>query len=838
MKPTDLEGLGLILLALLMTTLPAFAQPPVARATASISGVVTAADGRPVAGAVVSVTNLDSAARTSTKTDRDGTFEVTTLAAGAYSVVCEKEGFSPAVAASISVAEAGKIELDLTLDADLGIHIEEMIVTAQKREENLQEVPVAVTALSAAILEDHGFDEINDLATAVPSLQFGNFGPVAFVAIRGIGHENTTAGGDPGVALHIDGVYLGRPVASLFNAFDMERVEILRGPQGTLYGRNATGGSINYISKAPTDRFEGELDLTAGEYSRVRLRGAVNLPLGDRSAARISFFREDRDGFTENTVPGGTEANDADNWGVRGSLRVDIGDRGDLVFTLNHIETGGVGTQPEVREPFPALLAGPPFGGSGPAGGIRGPGDWFVDANGNPLTNDLTPFREAKSLRERQENEFTLLTATLTYAFERFTLKTISAFAESSFESHQDSDSSAASLVELVLLEDAEQFSQEIQILSPGDRRLRWIAGLYYFEEEAFRTSDFFEDRFDFFARTLGVCCGVRLGGDVEAESLAVFGQVSYDLSETVSLTGGLRWTDDEKNGTNQNILFAPLEIDPVSTASDEVTWRLVLDWKISDDALLYAGASTGYKSGGINQVAITSAGRNAVYDPEFVDAFEVGLKSELFDRKLRLNISAFHNDYQDLQFQIFEFGGPAAFNAQGAQVTGLEIEFLRLLGDFTSIDGFLGYTDSEYDEQILSGVQLGGNQLSRTPEWTYGIGVNRSWVLDNGAVFRARADYSFTDDIFYTPFNRDDTAGPGGSDRAEQYDNIDLRLFWTHPSGAWTIEGFVTNLTDEVQEGNILRGIGFNDAPGGGGQEFVTYNPPRQWGLRVNYNF
>lgn len=695
-----------------------------------------------------------------------------------------------------------------------------------------------MSALSEAVLEDNGFDELSDLTTAVPSMQFGNFGPVAFVAIRGIGHENTTAGGDPGVALHIDGVYLGRPVATLFNAFDTERVEVLRGPQGTLYGRNATGGSVNYVTKRPTDRFEGEVDLTVGDYDRARLRGAVNLPLGAKANARLSFFREDRDGFTENSVASGRDGNDAENWGVRGQLQFDLGERGDLLFTVNRVETSGAGTQAEVREPFPALLAGPPFGGAGPGGGIRGPGDWFVDANGNPLFNDLEPFREGKDLRETQENEFSLLTSTFIWNFDRFTFKSITAYADSSFESHQDTDSSPAPLGELVLLEEAEQFSQEFQLLSPGDERLRWIAGLYYFEEDAERFSNFFEDRFDFFARVLGTCCGVSIGGDVHAESLAVFGQVTYDLTDAVSVTAGLRWTDDEKNGNNRNILFAPLQVDPVSIASDELTWRLVLDWTVAPDVLFYASASTGYKSGGINQVAITSLGRNAVYDPEFVDAYEVGVKSELLDRRLRLNASVFHNEYDDLQFQIFEFGGPAAFNAESASVTGVELEFLGVVGQNTSIDGFLSYMDSEYDDQILGGVQLGGNQLSRAPEWTYGFGINHSWLLSGGAVLRVRADYSFTDDIFYTPFNRADTNGPGGSDLAESYDNVDLRLFWTHSSGTWSLEGFVTNLTDEVQEGNILRGVGFMDQPGGGGQEFVTYNPPRQWGLRVGYRF
>ena len=710
--------------------------------------------------------------------------------------------------------------------------LEEVVVTAQKRAENLQDIPVAVSALGEAALENSGFDGINDLSYMVPSLQFGNFGPVTFVAIRGIGVENTTAGGDPGVAMHLDGVYVGRPVGALFTAFDTERVEVLRGPQGTLYGRNATGGSVNLITRKPSQEVEGEVEATLGDYNLRRVRGAVSLPLSDNVAARVVAFSEDRDGFTENSVSGGTEANDSDSYGGRGHLSIDFSDSSSMLLSASYVNSSGVGNQPEVREPYPDMLGGP---------NVVGEVDFIV--NGNKLVNNLKPFEEAKDTRESQDNEFLMVSATLDWDFENFAVKSITAYGESEFDSYQDTDSSAKALGVLELDESAEQLSQEIQILSTGDSALQWIAGLYYFNEEATRFSTFFESRFAVFATRNNTEAGVKLGGDVEATSWAVFGQGTYDISDALSVTVGLRYTDDDKEGTNQNILFTPLFVDKVELDSQEWTGKLVLDWDFSESSMLYASYARGYKSGGINQVAIVQQGRQAIYDPEFVDTIEVGLKSRLAENRVQLNVSAYHNDYTDLQFQIFRSRGPAAGNAGEASVLGLEVELEALLGDNLSIDGSIGYMDTEYEELVFdtngdgTDEDYSGNELTRAPELTWSVGITGTWNLANGSELRGRLEGSYTDEVWYAFANRTDPA-KGGNDLADEYTNINARLFWTSPSGTLTAQLYVTNLTDEEQESNILRGIGFMDCGMCGGQEFITYNPPRQYGASVAYRF
>lgn len=646
------------------------------------------------------------------------------------------------------------------------------------------------------------------------------------------------------MAMHIEGIYMGRPIASMFTAFDMERVEILRGPQGTLYGRNVTGGSINLITKRPTNELGGEIDPTYGDYNWTRLRGAINVPIADSINARIVAYKEERDGYTENSVTGGTEANDADNYGYRGHLNFEFSERARLLLSASYVKTDGIGPKSELREAFPGSmtgenLAGPPGFAccGGPASGIPAGNNFIVD--GIPLVNDLEPFREGKEQRESSDDEFTLYAATFEFDFDAFTLKSITGYNETSFDSIQDGDQSPTTLAGTRFREDADQFSQEIQLLSNSDGPMQWILGAYYFDQAATRRSSFFLGRFDAFANQFDVPFGFDVGGDVDSESLAGFGQLTYALTDSINLTAGIRYTEDEKEGTNFGYtFFQPAYEGDLGDSWDETTYRLAIDWQVWEDTLLFTSFSTGYKSGGVNQVTNPNID-NPIYDPEFVDALEFGLKTTVLDGSLQINASAYRNEYDDLQFQVFGAAGPEAFNAEGATVQGLELEVLAAVSDAFTLNASLGVTDSEFDDQVISGVNLGGNQVQRTPDLTYSIGGVYEWQLQDAGAIRLRVDYSYTDEIYYTAFNRNaGFSDPGGSDLAEDYDNLNVRLFWHSPSGKWTGELSATNLTDEVQEGNVFRGIGFLDVAGGGGPEQVTYNPPRQVAFRLAYVF
>ncbi len=730
---------------------------------------------------------------------------------------------TPTLAPTLALAQ----DQDSAQDTEARGGIAEIVVTAQKRTERLQDVPIAVSAFDEAKLEEIGFDEISDLAQIVPGMQFGNFGPVAFVALRGISTENTTAAGDPGVALHIDGIYVGRPVATLFSAFDAERTEVLRGPQGTLYGRNATGGSVNLITNKPTDDFELSFEQTVGDYDWFRERAMINVPLAEGVAARITGFKEDRQGFTRNSVEGGSRANGVNNWGLRGHVDIDLTDNFNILFSANYVDVGGTGSQPEVREPFPAAGTGIP--GFGPG------------AFGNNV-NDLRPFREAKNVREMVDNSLLLLAATTTWDFDDFSIKSISSYGETSFFSRQDQDSSPVDIAEINLIEDAEQISQELQIVSDGGGAFDWIFGLFYFNEDAGRTSRFFGPTFDAVAAQFpGIDFGVDLGGTVSTESYAAYGQLTWRFTDSLSLTAGGRITRDTRSGINNITLravnpnFPPVIVMLPSTInSTEPTGRITLDWKAADDIMLYATAARGYKSGGINQ---QSASPNRTFEPEFVDSYEAGIKSQLFDRTLQLNLSGFYNEYNDLQFQVFGFSGPEAANAGQAHAFGIEAEWVAAPSDFVTIDGSFSYLNTEYDELLFSingntAVDLSGNELSRAPEFTVALGATVGGPLGDGlGDLRLRSDFSFQDSAFFSPFN-------APADRTSSYTNVNLRLLWTSENGKYNAQLFVTNLFDTAQEGNLLRGVGFVDEPGGGGQEFVTYRPPQQIGVSIGFDF
>lgn len=783
--------------------------------------------------------------------------------------------------------------LSLLPIAASGQTLEEIVVTAQKRAESAQEVPIAITALDSAILERNQIENVDDLTNLVPNLQFGNFSSTATAAIRGIGYTNTTAGGDPGVALHLDGVYIGRPIATVFRFWDLERMEVLRGPQGTLYGRNTTGGSINFITQRPTEDFGGDIDVAFGEFDHYQVRGVVNLPLSDNVAARIGAAVDNADGYQENAFPGGTEAGDRDSVALRAQLQFDVSDDFDINLSVNHSQIEGVGSTSESRFPYPTspLLnwvgVPPPFvntifstaflnrpdiaaflGPNGistsddvrtalglPPGALLSPSD----PNFTGLTNDLRPNRVSKNSPESNDQEFTALTAILTWDTGIGTFKWTSAYVETSFDAFIDLDASERTLMDLLLEEEQDQVSTELTLSSSGDGSTQWIVGAYYFSEDATRFSTIFNDDFDRNAVLFGRSAGFRVGGDVEATSYAVFGQVSFGLSDAVTLTAGGRMSWDEKDAVINLISpfpafnFMTLVTDvPVGDSWNEPTGKITLDWAPRDDLLLYASYARGYKSGGINLNG--NPATNAVYDPEFNDVFEIGIKSQ-FSERYQVNASAFHNDYTDIQVQTFGAAGAELRNAAEATIQGLELEGLFLLTGSFELNVALGLLDAEFDSFLFvppaqpvppagfpppnenpaqppaappTPVEFAGNKLSRAPELTFSAGAQQSFdVGSDGSSVTIRADYYYQDEQFFAPDNRPDTT-------AESYSNLDLRVRWDKGDERWSAEAFLLNATDEDQIRDILRSIPFL----AGGVDLTTYRPPRQWGVRVGYRF
>lgn len=702
-----------------------------------------------------------------------------------------------------------------------GYKIEEIIITAQKRETNIQDTPVAISAFGSEKLEHSGIQSVSDLASHVPSLQFSNFGNIVFMALRGIGMENATAGGDPGVAYHMDGVYLGRPSATMANFWDVERMEVLRGPQGTLYGRNTTGGSVNMITKKPVDTRQLYGDMTIGDYDWLRTRLTANLPLNHSVFSRISILKEDRDGYQENVFPGGREADDADSVGARAHLLWDLTGKFELLTTLNYHDFDGIGSSHVITGPFPSLIAGGPrFDG---------------------LTNFNRAHRTSKDTRETGSNTFKGVTTTAKWDLGSSLLTSITAYHETDYESYFDSDGTEEFITDLRIQESSEQFSQELQLASNNQGTMEWIVGMYYFHENADRFSTIHDPAvYDAAAVAAGLPFGTEnglplgfvVGGDVTTDSLAIFGQLTYELVDAIHLTLGLRYSRDEK--TSDDIRFSDAFTGMDIHAAPEEDWseptgKIGIAWDASQDSMIYATLSRGYKSGGINQTSPQSA----VYDPEFLNAFEIGAKNNFFEDRLQINVAGYYTEVEDLQVVTFGPSGSRIENAAEATISGLEVEFIYLPLPNISVDGSIATMDSEYNDFATTdplntavGIQdLSGNAMNRAPDAMISLGGQFQWTLAQSTL-TLRGEYFYQSEVFFRPFNEQ-------AARADSYENVNVRLMFETDDEKWNAEVFVHNLTDEDQIANILRTI-----PTYAGLPLTTFKPPRQIGLRIGYRW
>ena len=502
--------------------------------------------------------------------------------------------------------------------------IEEILVTAEKREASVQDTPIAITAYSYEELELRGIEGIEDLQFSAPNLviSHNSQSPVTYAYIRAIGSDQLVAGFDPGVAYHVDGIYVGQPSAMPVDLWDMERVEVLRGPQGTLYGRNTTGGAINVITKGPGDALDGNVDVTVGNYDRIRLRGAVGGPIADdRVGGRVAFIYDEADGYQRNEV--GPDADATDHWALRGKLDFRLGEGANLELTAQRFENEGNQGQKR-RESFDGI---PVYAGA--------------------LPNPSDPRKVAKDWEEKLDLENTFLSAKLDWDLGAVRLVALTGYIENEWFQTMDIDMSSNALQFQEWNMETDQFSQELQLISNTDGPFEWIIGAFYFDEDL-DTDYLFEDSSPFGFTFMN-------GGELETTSWAVYGQASYDFSGAgvpLRLTGGLRYTEDEKK-IDEFQIIPQFGVDFAGTDKaswDEVTGKLGLEWFVSENVMSYASYSRGYKGGGF------SIGQFDVYDPEIVDSFELGLKSEFLNGRARVNASAFYNDYQDLQVNFLVF--------------------------------------------------------------------------------------------------------------------------------------------------------------------------------------
>ena len=672
--------------------------------------------------------------------------------------------------------------------------LEEIVVTAQKRASNLQRTPISMTAFTADSLRRSVIEDVYDIGLHTPGV-IVNKEIVGKVYIRGIGTENLTIGGDPGVAVHVDGAYVARTSAANFDLYDIERVEVLRGPQGTLYGRNATGGSINIISKAPTEEFYARLEAQFGNFNRRRFVGTVNGALSESVYARASFVKSDRDGFADNVFNG----QDLDTEDVAmGRLGLKIMASEKVIIDL----TADFSIDDSRPAPFKQLEFSELFEG---LGGAFDPESLREVSQDSPVLEEQDQYG---------------ITGKISVDLGDLSLTSISSYRNIDFFTAFDGDAVDILFQNFVDDSASDQFTQELQLASNGDGPLSWIFGLYYFNDNGEQTISIPIPGFGF---------DILHNATIETDAYAVYGQATYALSDKVNFTAGLRYSDESKEAFQfSDFGFMPPIEQDLSQDADALTPRFALEYFHDDDTMYYLSATRGFKSGGF-----TFNGFQANFDPEFVWAYEGGLKSRFADGRVQTNISAFYYDYTDLQVSKLENNAGVITNAADATIWGGEFELIAKPNKSLDFNVGVSYLHAEFDEFLtedpsnpqLGTIDLDGNRLTRSPEFTANIGSQYTHEVDDWGTVSLRLDYQYQSKSFFTPFNRDLSA-------QEAFNLVNARMAIQQFEKNWRLAFFVKNLFDETYFLNILE----SGVEAGKPEGFLA--PPRTWGVQLAYEF
>jgi iron complex outermembrane recepter protein len=641
--------------------------------------------------------------------------------------------------------------------ADEAGPLEEVIVTARKTEESAQHVPISIQVLSAEFLDVTDPTHFFDLQNNVPGLVVNNLGlHGAGFSLRAIGDQG---GSSLSVATHLNGVYLGTSNLATTRLFDLERIEVLKGPQGTLYGRNATGGSINLITRSPEPEFSADVEAAWGSYDTARVQGHVNLPFG-RSAFRLAWLASEGDGFIRNSVDDRRFA-EKDFWGARASYRFDATDRLRIDLMAQHVvDDGAVG---ELWLPRP---------------------DYLPDPKDIRLTTVTAP-------DPFLTNESDSVTAYVGYDLGTATLTAVTGYADSTL---RDLDDCAGLPVLAGCIRGTtspsrtHQFSQELRLASTGDARLDWLAGLYYYDDEANRS--FYQ-----YTPFLDPLPTIDRQSRATETTLAAFGQATWHFADQWSTTFGLRLNREDHflstigTGTDDS----PSLVSNEATENNQ-SWRVDLQYAVSDAVLVYGSVATGFKSGGFT---IQSGGVLDDFAPEELIAYEAGVKSQWLER-FRLNAAAFYYDFRDLQVSTATItdNGPPVFetdNAARARIVGIDLETtLKVTDRLTFSGGVVWLPTREFVEyrNDQTGDVLSGNDLTRAPEWSLAAALEVNQPLPRGARFSARLEYNTRSGYFYTVDNN-----PLFSQDAFGLVNLFLRL--TSASAKWYVFVSGRNLRD-----------------------------------------
>jgi iron complex outermembrane receptor protein len=770
---------------------------------------------------------------------------------------------SLAMLATAGTAAAAQTTATTAAASDEGLA--EIVVTAQRRAENIQDVPIAITAIGTEFLQSRAITSIESLGAIAPNVKIERAPSnktISQIAIRGSVTINPAITWEPAVGLYLDGVYIAKAQGSIFDVADLERVEVLRGPQGTLYGRNALAGAVNLVTKKPSGEFGGLAEVSYGNYNELRVRGSVDLPKVGNFSVKLSGQLRQRDGFIDigpNPFPQAVlarpnsvdETNDVDSFSGMAQVRFEPTDNLTFDYSFDYSKF-------DQRPDYAQLVR---VNRNGDPRDIFDPGSPSFPFAGAffPLHLYANPDRQSSGSIDGdplfEKSRVYGHALTIAWDIGAATLKSITAYRNVEFSDSLDLDGSPLDVAFTQRFTKYDAFSQELQLVGTVlDDRLNYVIGGFYYTE---------------FAETLGpqrfFGGGTAFQSDYASntEAWALSAQLDYKVADALTLTVGGRYTHERKDirrflrslGPPTPFTIADIEFGDVPDATfNDFSPAATLTYAINDDLNVYARYAQGFKSGGFNgetndfRAPTPDCPSGAFelcnpYRPETVDSFELGLKASLLDRTLTMNIAAFRNEQKDIQLSIFEATGAASSivrNAAAARIQGVEVEFVARPSDALTVNGSFAYLDAKYKSYIDGGVDVTDNRaFPHTPEFTVSVGADWRIIRGDWGKLNLVADINHVAAYFTFPYalrtptpsdqNAFNTRSPGRT-------IVNMRAILSDfmIGGVRTeLAGYVRNLTNEDRPQNFI-----DFGPGFGGLTVGYFPDPRTYGVSLGVRF
>lgn len=664
-----------------------------------------------------------------------------------------------------------------------GDNLGEIVVTANKRSQNLQKTPSAISVVGQDAIRNGGVTDATQLSKLVPALVIGKQSASAVVFLRGVGQTNSSPAAQPGVSTNIDGIYLPRELAG-GAFFDLERVEVLPGPQGTLYGRNAAGGAVNLVTRKPGKEMGIEGFIEAGNLQAVHAFTAINVPLGDTVAVRAAIDANRRDGYLSN----GT--NDANALAGRLGISLTPSDSLSLLVQYEHTRDRGFGPQNIMRG-----TDHPPYGS---------PTDPYFDSF---PTDDIY-----------QHNDGNIVTGEIRYDLGGVTLTYLPGYMSANNVAGVQFNGFLYSTFRSTL----KQFSQEVRLTSDDSGRLKWLFGLFQYSANSAVEPD------------VGLPGGpivnrVRIYNKLN--SYAAFGEASYSLTDSFRLTLGGRYSIDTFDGNgSQTSIFSPQVVFAAKDTAHRADWKIGAEYDVGPQSLLYATAQSGYLQGGFTQADLASANPHT-FKPVKLVAFTGGIKDRFLGNRLQINNEVFYYDYKDYQLQTIPFDAASqqtiflVINVPKARIFGDQLDIAYSAGPNTDFNLSMIYLDAKITKGLNDTPSYQGFQLPNAPKFTANLAIEQRFPLASGGHIAARVATTINSG-YWTVFTHDDFT------HQDSFTKTDANLTYYAANGRWNVQAFVRNLEDSV----VYYGSSSSEGPGHPAPTFIDV--PRTYGVRVEFKY